>query len=298
VSRISRDRTVAYARKQKPTDAGDPDAAPDAETGEDAAPAVRAPAPQGPETAAAPAPQGPETAAAPTPQAPEATTAARSPQAPEAAAARAPQGPEATTAARAPQAPEATATAAAPPPAGSAAPSAGSAPDVAHSARLDPPLEPPPSVEPWADAPPPSSPATPSRARASTVRMPVESSIGGPPAMPGGNAVAAAPADPDAAESPTRMPGPREIPGGNPDDPASPPGSVPPGDSRSMRRRADLYEFALTYRLQTYVICRFGVVGTRGQWRVVEYPTSASASHAYAKEVSRFVSEGFSDYRD
>jgi hypothetical protein len=39
------------------------------------------------------------------------------------------------------------------------------------------------------------------------------------------------------------------------------------------------------------------VIGTRGQWRVVEYPTVASASHAYAKECSRFVSEGFSDYR-
>ena len=41
-----------------------------------------------------------------------------------------------------------------------------------------------------------------------------------------------------------------------------------------------------------------GVVGTRGQWRVVEYPTSASAGSSYAKECSRFVSEGFSDYRD
>jgi predicted DNA-binding WGR domain protein len=64
-----------------------------------------------------------------------------------------------------------------------------------------------------------------------------------------------------------------------------------------MRRRTDRYEFALVYRIQTYVISRFGEVGTRGQWRVVEYPTSAAASHAYAKECSRFVSEGFSDYR-
>ena len=45
-------------------------------------------------------------------------------------------------------------------------------------------------------------------------------------------------------------------------------------------------------------ITRSGVVGTRGQWRVVEYPTSASAANSYAKECSRFVSEGFSDYRE
>ncbi len=56
--------------------------------------------------------------------------------------------------------------------------------------------------------------------------------------------------------------------------------------------------FALVYRIATFVISRFGVVGTRGQWRVVEYPTSSAASHAYAKECSRFVSEGYSDYRD
>lgn len=95
------------------------------------------------------------------------------------------------------------------------------------------------------------------------------------------------------------MPGPREIPDGHPDDPARPPGPVPRGDSRSMRRRTDdRYEFALIYRVQTFVISRVGEVGTRGQWRVVEYPTPAMAGHAYAKECSRFVSEGFSDYRE
>ncbi len=144
--------------------------------------------------------------------------------------------------------------------------------------------------------------AEPSRTRAATVAMPVQASIGGPPAMPAEPLAVVPPIHPavasDVAEAPTRMPGPREIPGGSPDDPESPPGRVPAGDSRSMRRRTERYEFALIYRMQTYVICRFGAVGTRGQWRVVEYPTSASAGHAYAKEVSRFVSEGFSDYRD
>jgi hypothetical protein len=161
----------------------------------------------------------------------------------------------------------------------------------------------------------------PARARTSTVTMPMLASIGAPPAMPEEASIGAPPAMPEEAsigappampedtasiegpvnvgsvEDPTRMPGPREIPGGSPDDPAAPPGHVPAGDSRSMRRRTDHPEFALVYRMQTYVISRFGVVGQRGQWRVVEYPTSASASHAYAKECSRFVSEGFSDYR-
>ncbi|HEX7840674.1 MAG TPA: hypothetical protein VF469_24520, partial [Kofleriaceae bacterium] len=105
-------------------------------------------------------------------------------------------------------------------------------------------------------------------------------------------------ADAGAAESPARMPGPREIPGGHPDDPAPPPGTVPRGDSRSLRRRADHHEFALIYRIQTFVISRMGEVGRRGQWRVVEYPTPSMAAHAYAKECSRFVSEGFSDYRE
>jgi len=91
------------------------------------------------------------------------------------------------------------------------------------------------------------------------------------------------------------MPGPREIPSGEPGDPAPAPGHVPPGDSRSLRRGN---EFVLIYRVQTFVISRVGVIGTRGQWRVVEYPTSSSASHSYAKEASRFVSEGFSDYRE
>jgi hypothetical protein len=94
------------------------------------------------------------------------------------------------------------------------------------------------------------------------------------------------------------MPPPNAIPAGNPDDPAPPPGLVPRGDSRSLRRHAARHEFALVYRVQTFVISRVGVVGTQGRWRVVDYPTSAMASHAYAKECSRFVSDGFSDYRE
>ena len=125
--------------------------------------------------------------------------------------------------------------------------------------------------------------------------MPVSAPVGAPPELPAERPAAPAAPSGRAVEDPTQMPGPQHIPSGSPDDPALPPGRVPPGDSRSLRR-AD--EFALIYRIQTFVITRFGVVGRRGQWRVVEYPTSASASHAYAKECSRFVSEGFSDYRE
>ncbi len=152
---------------------------------------------------------------------------------------------------------------------------------------------PPPKAEPWPDATPePMRPVEPARARTDTANMPpIE--VGRPPDMP--KTTAPPPLAFGTVEEPTHMPGPRDIPAGNPDDRAAPPGRVPPGDSRSMRRGND---FALIYRLGTFVISRVGVVGTRGQWRVVEYPTSSSASHSYAKECSRFVSEGFSDYRE
>jgi len=113
--------------------------------------------------------------------------------------------------------------------------------------------------------------------------MPMEIVASAPPAMPGG------------VEDPTQLPHPRDVPQGSADDAAPPPGRVPPGDSRSLRNAG---QFALVYRIGTFVITRVGAVGTRGEWRVVEYPTSAAASHAYAKQCSRFVSEGFWDYRD
>jgi hypothetical protein len=153
---------------------------------------------------------------------------------------------------------------------------------------------PDPDVEPWPDATPePMKPVEPARARTETVSVPASLNLGRPPDMP--TSSAPPPLALGAVENPAHMPGPREIPGGEPTDPAPAPGRVPAGDSRSLRRGN---EFALIYRLQTFVISRFGTIGTRGQWRVVEYPTSSSASHAYAKEASRFVSEGFSDYRE
>jgi len=160
-----------------------------------------------------------------------------------------------------------------------------------------PDIQPPdPKGEPWPDAtPPPMKPVepAPARAKTETVGIPAYVDIGRPPDMP--TTTAPPPLALGAVENPAHMPGPREIPSGEPGDPAPAPGTVPRGDSRSLRRAN---EFALIYRVQTFVISRFGTVGTRGQWRVVEYPTSASASHAYAKECSRFVSEGFSDYRE
>jgi hypothetical protein len=102
-------------------------------------------------------------------------------------------------------------------------------------------------------------------------------------------------AGPAGVDEPALMPVAKEVPtDGSPDDPAPAPGTTPPGDSRSFRRGND---FALIYRIGTFLISRVGTVGRRGTWRVVEYPTTSSASHGYAKESSRFVSEGFSDYR-
>ncbi len=92
----------------------------------------------------------------------------------------------------------------------------------------------------------------------------------------------------------TALPSPRELPTGLPRQPAPPPGLVPRGDSRSLRR-GDLY--ALVYRVHCFVITRHGHVGQLGHWSAVEYPTPAAASHAYARGASHWVSEGFSDYR-
>jgi ribonuclease E len=138
---------------------------------------------------------------------------------------------------------------------------------------------------------PPAVTAESPRIRQATLVPFHEQPVGKPPEMPAFRTEHSAIGE---VEEPTRMPSSREIPAGDPEDPAAPPGAVPPGDSRSFRRA---HEFALVYRQATFVISRFGKVGQRGQWRVVEYPTSASASHSYAKECSRFVSEGFSDYR-
>ncbi|MGE0398529.1 MAG: hypothetical protein AB7T06_17615 [Kofleriaceae bacterium] len=123
----------------------------------------------------------------------------------------------------------------------------------------------------------------PERASRDTMTMPAAVAVGAPPEVPSD------------VENPTFMPSKDDLPAGAPTDPAKPPGGVPQGDSRSLRRGTD---FALIYRQGTAVITRFGVVGQRGQWRVVEYPTPTSASNAYAKQCSQFVGEGFSDYRD
>ena len=164
----------------------------------------------------------------------------------------------------------------------------GAAPAPAPEASASP----SPSPEASPEAAPDASPAPEAapvgdaeaeiRVRSETVMMPTDAALGAPPDLPGG------------VEDPTNMPGPRNIPPGNPTDPAAAPGFVPKGDSRSLRRGAD---FALVYRTQTFLISRFGVVGTRGQWRVVEYPTPGAAGNSYARETSRYTSEGYSDYR-
>ena len=260
VSRISRGRTVAYARKQKTPPEGDGgDGGDDRDGTED----------------------GGDEAVDPSANPAE-------PGAPEPGAAE-PGAAEPASALPAPVA--------IPPVPAPVVRAAGSGPAITPPATVEPaPAQPPSSAAATAPAAPavPAVPA-PLRSRSDTVTMPMQT-LGTPPAMPS-DAAAPAPANVTSAEDPTQMPGPLQIPGGNPGDPASPPGLVPKGDSRSLRRYTEGAEFALIYRAQTFVITRVGLVGTRGVWRVVEYPTSAYASHAYAKECSRFVSEGFSDYR-
>lgn len=114
-------------------------------------------------------------------------------------------------------------------------------------------------------------------------------------APPSKELIEAAATPPSTVENPASLPAPKDVPTGDPGDPAPAPGRVPPGDSRSLRY-GNL--FALIYRHGTFLITRSGTVGRRGVWKVVEYPTTASASNGYAKEASRFVSEGFTDYRE
>lgn len=127
---------------------------------------------------------------------------------------------------------------------------------------------------------------------APTGTMTAVSPTGTPPAMPdeGG----ASPHTGGAVDEPAHMPAAHEIPGGQPEDPAPSPGHVPEGDACSLRRGG---EFALVYRLASTVIGRYGVIGTRGQWRTIEYPSAAAASRAYADEVQRLLGEGFQPLR-
>jgi hypothetical protein len=92
--------------------------------------------------------------------------------------------------------------------------------------------------------------------------------------------------------APMTLPAPSDIPAGDPTSPAPPPGLVPAGDSRSLRR-AD--EFALVYRHQAAVITRKGMIGQRGFWRVTGYPSPTQAAAAYAAECSRLLGIGFAD---
>jgi hypothetical protein len=115
-------------------------------------------------------------------------------------------------------------------------------------------------------------------------------------AAPAVTAEAATPAPPVVvALEITPLPAPEVIEPGDPDSPWPAPGTVPPGNSRSMRR-AD--RFALVYLHDTHLITRAGTVGRRGHWRVVEYPTVAAASRAYAIECSRLTLDGYVDVRE
>ena len=85
---------------------------------------------------------------------------------------------------------------------------------------------------------------------------------------------------------------------GDPDSPAHPPGRVPRGDSRSLRRFHDgAQEFVLIYRFNSFLITRAGTVGKQGTWTIVEYPHVGSAANAYARKCSELTGAGYRDLR-
>jgi len=151
-----------------------------------------------------------------------------------------------------------------------------------------------------------SAPASPQESDSSAViaRPDAEApGAAGPGAVAGAAVVAAAVPTAPSGDAPASaelaaLPAPDAIVHADPHTPAPPPGHVPAGDSRSLRRRRDATdEFALVYRHENHLITRIGEVGTTGEWRDVEYPTIAAAAHAYAMESSRLVADGFHDYR-
>jgi hypothetical protein len=93
------------------------------------------------------------------------------------------------------------------------------------------------------------------------------------------------------------LPSPSQIVRGAAEDPEPPPGRAPRGDCRSLQRvrtGAPTY-FALVYRHETALITRTGLVGLRGDWRVLEYPTTTAAARANAQECARLGAEGYHD---
>lgn len=163
--------------------------------------------------------------------------------------------------------------------------------EMPESAPVEMPAEPEPSGTPEPTSEP--EPATP-------VEIPAEppSPEPAPPAAVAVAAPVAAFTDEVVGPIYEPLPKPRDITYEDPSSPAPPPGPVPRGDSRSMRRHGDAgEEFILIYRAMNAVISRSGLVGKRGTWKVVEYPTMGHASHAYAQECSRLVGQGFTDFR-
>jgi hypothetical protein len=77
----------------------------------------------------------------------------------------------------------------------------------------------------------------------------------------------------------------------------APPGIAPRGPIRSLRRMDEggTEQFVLIFAKANFLIKRAGVVGQRGTWTVVDYPSTSSASFAYARECSDLTSQGFRD---
>ena len=124
---------------------------------------------------------------------------------------------------------------------------------------------------------------------ASEMTMPMTADTPVPDAIP----------EPIADEDPEALLSPDQIDRGDAESTAPPPRRAPSGDCRSLQRLRPGAPalFALVYRHGSSLVMRSGTIGRQGQWRVVDYPTPAAASRAYAREVGVFVEDGYTDVR-
>jgi hypothetical protein len=130
---------------------------------------------------------------------------------------------------------------------------------------------------------------------ASEMTRPMAADMPMPEVMPMPEAVPTPVSD----DAPATLLAPDAIERGDAEASAPPPGPAPAGDARSLQRlRAGAPAlFALIYRHGASLVMRSGTIGRQGQWRVVDYPTPAAASRAYAREVGVFVDDGYVDVR-
>lgn len=96
------------------------------------------------------------------------------------------------------------------------------------------------------------------------------------------------------------LPPPDDLPTGDPEAPAAPPGAARFGDVRSMRGRGrdGACWFALVYCAGSVLVMASGRVGERGIWFPTSYASVAAAQRAYTEVCASLVDDGYDDVRD